>query len=234
MTPANGLPREEATIWAGRRLPAWPESEAEFISELQSGSEAAFDWLVRHYHAQVYGLVLGILGDRTDAADVTKKVFLKAFSGIGRFQQISSLKTWLYRISVRQALKQRRWFCRCYRRRSSMEASVGDKSLPERLESTDSFPFDELAKREAQQAVQEALRRVPWVYRSALILRDLEGLSYEEVAEVLEVSVGTAKSRILRGRRTLGEAPERILAAAFLAVLIAPPSLTQRRTIQLG
>jgi RNA polymerase sigma-70 factor, ECF subfamily len=234
MTPANGLPREEATIWAGRRLLAWPESEAEFISELQSGSVAAFDWLVRHYHAQVYSLVLGILGDRRDAADVTKKVFLKAFSGIGRFRQISSLKTWLYRISVRQALKQRRWFCRCHRRRNSTEAGLEDSSVPERLESTDSFPFDELAKREAQQAVQEALRRVPRLYRAALILRDLEGLSYEEVAEVLEVSVGTAKSRILRGRRALGEAPERILAAASLAALIAPPSLTQRRTVQLG
>ncbi len=232
MIPANDLPREGATIWTGRAL-ARPESEAEFISELLSGSEAAFDWLVRRYHAQVYGLVLGMLGDRDDAAEVTKKVFLKALFGIGRFRQISSLKTWLYRISVREALKQRRWFCRCYRRRNSTEASLGD-SVPERLESTDSFPFDELAKGEAQQAVQEALRRVPRLYRAALILRDLEGLSYEEVAEVLEVSVGTAKSRILRGRRALGEAPERILAAASLAVLIAPPSLTQRRTIQLG
>lgn len=99
-----------------------------------------------------------------------------------------------------------------------MEASVEDNSLPERLESTGSFPFDELAKREAQQAVQEALRRVPWLYRAALVLRDLEGLSYEEVAEVLEVSVGTAKSRILRGRRALREAPEPIFAAASLTV----------------
>lgn len=196
---------------------------AEFISELQSGSEAAFDWLVKHYHAPVYGLVLGILGDRNNATEVTQAVFLKALFGIGRFRQISSLKTWLYRISVREALNQWPWFCGYRRRQSAVEATVGDSSVPGRLDSTGSFSFGDLAKRDAHQAVQEALSRVSRVHRAALILRDIEGLSYEEVAEVLEVSVGTAKSRILRGRRALRDATELIFATASITVAGVSP-----------
>lgn len=218
MIPANGLRREGATIWTGRRAPAGPASEAEVIAGLQSGSEAVFDWLVRHYHAPVYGLVWNILADRNDAAEVTQAVFLKALFRTGRLGQISSLKAWLYRISVREALNRLPWFCRYARRQRSAGATHGDHRMPEQLESTGSFPFDEPAKRGAHQAMQEALKRIPRRYRAAVILRDLEGLSYEEVAEVLEVSVGRAKSRILRGRRALRDVREPIFATASITV----------------
>ena len=90
----------------------WGCDEAELVSRLQSGSEAAFDWLVTHYHSNVYNLVYGILPDRADAADVTQDVFLHAFRGIRGFRQGSSLKTWLYRISVRVvAGGSWRWWC---------------------------------------------------------------------------------------------------------------------------
>lgn len=205
-------------MWTGRRALARPASEAEVVSELRRGSEAAFDWLVRHYHAQVYGLVLGISGDRNDAAEVTRKVFLKALFGIGRARQIRSLKMWLYRISVREALNQRPRFWLFHRRQSAVDATCGDESMPEGWEPTGSFPFSDSAKWEAHQAVQKALNRVPRVWRAALILRDVEGLSYEEVAEVLEVSVRRAKSRILRGRRELRDVPEPIFATASITV----------------
>jgi RNA polymerase sigma-70 factor, ECF subfamily len=187
------------------RVLPWGQDEAELVTELQAGSDSAFDWLVTHYHAAVYNLVYGILSDAADAADVTQDVFLKAFRGIRGFRRGSSLKTWLYRIAVREALNQRRWWWRHHRRQASIDAETEDGHAALELEDTESTPYEQLAARELQVAIRGALASVPEQFRSAVILRDLEGLSYEEVAEVLEVSVGTVKSRILRGRRALRE-----------------------------
>jgi len=184
---------------------AWGGDESELVTELQSGSEAAFDWLVTHYHGPVFNLILGMLGDPTDAADGTQEVFLKAFKGIRQFRRGSSLKTWLYRIAIREALNHRRWFKRHLQKNISIDAEPEDGQARMEIEDLQATPIDQLASREIQAVVQQALGRVPDVFRSAVILRDLEGLSYEEVAEVLECSVGTVKSRILRGRRALKE-----------------------------
>ena len=184
---------------------SWGRDESELVTELQSGSEAAFDWLVTHYHVPVFNLILGMLGDPADAADGTQEVFLKAFKGIRQFRQGSSLKTWLYRIAIREALNHRRWFKRHLQKNVSIDAEPEERQARIEIEDLHATPFDQLASREIQAVVQQALARVPDVFRSAVILRDLEGLSYEEVAEVLECSVGTVKSRILRGRRALKE-----------------------------
>jgi RNA polymerase sigma-70 factor (ECF subfamily) len=184
---------------------SWGRDESELVTELQAGSEAAFDWLVTHYHAPVFNLILGMLGDPSDAADGTQEVFLKAFKGIRQFRQGSSLKTWLYRIAIREALNHRRWFKRHLQKNVSIDAGPEEGQARMEVEDLHATPFDQLASREIQAVVQEALAQVPDVFRSAVILRDLEGLSYEEVAEVLECSVGTVKSRILRGRRALKE-----------------------------
>lgn len=189
----------------------WTEDEAELTSELRSGSEAAFDWLVTHYHRPVFGLVAGILCDPSEAADVTQEVFLKAFRGINGFREGSSLRTWLYRIAVREALNHRRWFMRHLRCLRPMES--GEDEAPLDFEAHEASPFDQLATREVEQLVRQALGKLAEGYRAAVILRDLEGLSYEEVADVLDVSVGTVKSRILRGRRTLREILEPVFAA---------------------
>ena len=184
---------------------SWGRDESELVTELQAGSETAFDWLVNHYHAPVYNLILGMLGDTADAADAAQEVFLKAFKGIRAFRQGSSLKTWLYRIAIREALNHRRWFKRHLQKNVSIDAEPEDGSAPLDIEDLGATPYDQLASHEIQVAVQNALQQVPDVFRSAVILRDIEGLSYEEVAEVLECSVGTVKSRILRGRRHLKE-----------------------------
>lgn len=201
----------------------WPQDEAGMMEELRSGSEAAFDWLVTYYHAPVYGVISGILRDPNDAADVTQEVFLKAFRGIRGFRQGSSLKTWLYRIAVRESLNYRRWFWRHLRFQTSIDEEQDGTTIE--LEDSGCSPFEELAAREIQHVVQHALGEVAPVFRAAVILRDLEGLSYEEVAEVLDVSVGTVKSRILRGRRMLREILEPVLVphksapnAAFLSL----------------
>jgi RNA polymerase sigma-70 factor, ECF subfamily len=193
---------------------SWGRDESELVHELQAGSETAFDWLVTHYHAPVYNLILGMLGDTSDAADGTQEVFLKAFRGIRKFRQGSSLKTWLYRIGIREALNHKRWFKRHLQKNVSIDAEpeVGREHIE--IEDLGATPFDQLAALEIQGAVHGALQQVPDAFRSAVILRDLEGLSYEEVAEVLECSIGTVKSRILRGRRALREILEPLLSDA--------------------
>jgi len=190
---------------------SWGGDEAELVTELQAGSETAFDWLVTHYHGPVYNLILGMLGDTADAADAAQEVFLKAFKGIQSFRQGSSLKTWLYRIAIREALNSRRWFKRHLQKNVSIDVENDEGYNAIDLEDLSATPFDQLAAQEIQVAVQGALLQVPEVFRGAVILRDLEGLSYEEVAEVLDVSVGTVKSRILRGRRALKEILEPLL-----------------------
>jgi RNA polymerase sigma-70 factor (ECF subfamily) len=208
-------PGEAATVVADlARVFPWGQDECGFVAELQAGSESAFDCLVTHYHALVYNVLFGMLGNPADAADATQEVFLKGFRGIRSFRRGSSLKTWLYRIAIREALNHRRWWWRHQRREVPID---GDESkdqpaldLPDPRDS----PFDRTATRELQAVVHRALATVPEVFRSAVILRDLEGLSYEEVAEVLDVSVGTVKSRILRGRRALAEALKPVLDEA--------------------
>jgi RNA polymerase sigma-70 factor (ECF subfamily) len=190
----------------------WGRDEAALVTELQAGSDAAFDWLVTYYHGSVYNLAYGILSDAADAADVTQEVFLCAFRGIGGFRRGSSLKTWLYRISVRQALNHRRWCWRHQRQQVSIDAEERDGSTLE-LQDAEATPFEQCATHEMQVTVRRALAAVPALFRSAVILRDLEGLSYEEIAEVVDVSVGTVKSRILRGRRILKEILDPLLRA---------------------
>src|SRR6266446_881550 len=192
---------------------SWGRDESELVTELQAGSETAFDWLVTHYHGPVYNLILSMLGDTSDAADGTQEVFLKAFRGIRNFRRGSSLKTWLYRIAIREALNHKRWFKRHLQKNVSIDAEPEEGHAHIEIEDRGATPFEQLAAMEIQVAVRGALQQVPDVFRSAVILRDLEGLSYEEVAEVLECSIGTVKSRILRGRRALKDLLEPLLGA---------------------
>jgi RNA polymerase sigma-70 factor, ECF subfamily len=209
----------------------WGRDEAELVTELQAGSDAAFEWLVTYYHASVYNLVYGILSDAADAADVTQEVFLRAFRGIRGFRRGSSLKTWLYRISVREALNHRRWCWRHHRQQVSIDDDSNGTSAALELEDLDATPYDRLATRETQLSVRKALSQVPDVFRSAVILRDLEGLSYEEVSEILEISVGTVKSRILRGRRALRELLDPLLHAERTPIGAAQEAPITERTI---
>jgi RNA polymerase sigma-70 factor, ECF subfamily len=220
--PGNNIGSERPAVSDWASALSWGRDEAELVHELQAGSETAFDWLVTHYHAPVYNLILGMLGDTSDAADGSQEVFLKAFRGIRKFRQGSSLKTWLYRIAIREALNHKRWFKRHLQKNVSIDAEPAEGQARIEIEDLAATPFEQLAAREIQMAVQGALQQVPDVFRSAVILRDLEGLSYEEVAEVLECSVGTVKSRILRGRRALKEILEPLLSETKPSEKISP------------
>src|SRR5437879_7461808 len=148
--------RKAASVSEAARVLSWAQDETELVTELQGGSDAAFDWLVTHYHAAVYNLICGRLGELADAADVTQEVFLKAFRGIAGFRRGSSLKTWLYRIAIREALNHRRWSWRHLRQQISIDAENDDGQAPLELEDLGATPFDQLATREIQAAVQQA------------------------------------------------------------------------------
>jgi len=184
--------------------------ESSIVAELKSGSEDAYAWLIAHYHQQVYSLVYRIVSDPADAADTTQEVFLKVFRGMRHFQGESSLKTWIYRIAVHEACNRKRWWFRHKRREMSLEPSIdatpdgsSGPALKDLLEDHSDTPFDSLAHEEVRARVEEELRKVAEPFRTTVILRDIEDLSYEEIAEVTETSLGTVKSRLTRGREML-------------------------------
>jgi RNA polymerase sigma-70 factor (ECF subfamily) len=180
--------------------------ESAVIAELKAGSEEAYAWLIGQFHQPIYGLIYRIVNDPSDAADTTQDVFLKVFRGMKHFHGESSLKTWIYRIALHEAANRRRWWFRHKAQEMQIEpidTGECEFSGEDRLVDHGESPFEKFAHTEVRAAVEEALQRVPEPYRTALILRDLEEMSYEEIAEVLGISLGTVKSRITRGRDAL-------------------------------
>ncbi len=193
--------------------------EASVVAELKAGSEAAFSWLIAHYNQPVYSLVYRVLEDPSDAADTTQEVFLKVFRGIKSFNADSSLKTWIYRIALHEASNRRRWWFRHKFRETSIEANPerDDEShayaMKDTLVDEGKSPLQNVFEDELRERVETELRALPEPYRTTVILRDLEELSYEQIAEVMHISVGTVKSRLVRGREALRKRLERHLPA---------------------
>ena len=180
--------------------------EASVVAELKAGSEEAYAWLIAHYHQPIYNLVYRVLNNPADAADTTQEVFLKVFRGMKRFHGESSLKTWMYRIAIHEASNRRRWWFRHKSRETTIEPESQETAgggLKETLVDESQSPLEDLAQEEVRARVEQELRNVPEPYRTAVVLRDIEDLSYEEIAEVLQVSLGTVKSRLTRGRNAL-------------------------------
>jgi RNA polymerase sigma-70 factor (ECF subfamily) len=185
--------------------------EASVVAELKAGSEEAYAWLIAQYHQPIYSLVYRILNEPADAADTTQEVFIKVFRGIKRFNGESSLKTWIYRIALHEASNHRRWWFRHKAKETSMEpADNGETSesgpglgLKDTLVDEGVSPFESIVQGELRTRVEQELQQVQEPYRTTVILRDIEELSYEEIAEVMETSLGTVKSRLMRGREAL-------------------------------
>ena len=184
--------------------------EASVVAELKAGSEPAYAWLVAQYHQTVYSLVYRIVNDAADASDTTQEVFLKVFRGMKRFNGQSSLKTWIYRIAVHEASNRKRWWFRHKSRETTLEPTgICDcednprLGLKDTLADQSSSPFEDAAKAEVRARVESELAKIAEPYRTTVVLRDIEDLSYEEIAEVMQVSLGTVKSRLVRGRDAL-------------------------------
>src|SRR6185312_10685500 len=174
--------------------------EAALIAELQAGSEEAFAWLITRFHQPIYSLLARTVQDRADAADLTQEVFVKVFRKIGSFHGESSLRTWIYRIALREASNQRRWWMRHKQQEIPIEQELTGPGgrpplhLKEVLIDPAESPFDAAERAENRERVERALLGVPEPYRTTLILRDVEGFVYEEVAEMQGVNLGTVKS----------------------------------------
>jgi len=178
--------------------------DAVLVRALREGSESAYETLLLRFQQPVYNLALRLLNDPSDASDVVQEVFLKIFRNVGHFRGQSSLKTWVFRITINEAHNQRRWFFRHRNREVGIEDETDDsRSRAEVLADAGQSPFDYVFDQEKQALIEAALARINPTFRSAVVLRDITDLSYEEIAEVLQVSLGTVKSRILRGREAL-------------------------------
>ena len=183
--------------------------ETALIAELRAGSEEAFAWLIARYHQPIFSLLARTVQDRADAADLTQEVFVKVFRGVGNFHGESSLRTWIYRIALREASNQRRWWARHRQQEVPIEQEMteGDACNPVRLKEMlvdpSESPYDAAVHQENRSRVEAALAKVPEPFRTTLILRDIEGFVYEEVAEMQGVNLGTVKSRLVRGRACL-------------------------------
>jgi RNA polymerase sigma-70 factor, ECF subfamily len=179
--------------------------EEKLIEGLQLGAEEAYEYLIAHHQQPVYNLVYRLVEDPGDVNDIVQEVFIKVFRYIGSFGGRSSLKTWIYRIAVNEAHNQRRWFGRHRKREVGLENEdgVNGRSYGDCLPDPSRSPYDITLDGETMNLVEESLAQVKPVFREAVVLRDVEDMSYEEVAQVLQVSLGTVKSRILRGREAL-------------------------------
>ena len=174
------------------------------VSGLQAGDEAAYEQLIERFQSPVYNLAYRLLNDQADASDVVQEVFLKIFRNVGQFRGDSSLRTWVYRIAVNESHNRRRWLFRHRRGETGIEETFEDSDGREKpLMDAGETPFDFTMNREAQLLLEAALAEINPVFRTALVLREVEDMSYEDIAEILEVSIGTVKSRIVRGREAL-------------------------------
>jgi RNA polymerase sigma-70 factor (ECF subfamily) len=185
-----------------------PSAEEQFLERLRAGEATAFNRLVEERHGDIYALLYRLTEDAEDARDLTQETFLQAFRNIANFRGDADLRTWLYRIAVNQARNRWRWWKRRRRDRTfSLDAPAGagsDAPLSAGLPSeTAADPERQALARERERALHAALRSLARPYREVIVLRDIEGLSYEEVALALSLNVGTVKSRLSRGRNEL-------------------------------
>ncbi|MHC4931285.1 MAG: sigma-70 family RNA polymerase sigma factor [Planctomycetota bacterium] len=194
----------EAPITSNKSEPE-PGSDETLVSRARSGDTAAFDALILRHQDRVYNMAYRMLGNREDALDLSQEVFITVFRGLGRFEAKARFSTWLYRVTVnrcRDALRRRGSVK--HTRPQSLDAARDGES-PREIASTGRPPPEEAMGREVRERVEGAIGELPEDTREVLILRDREDLSYEEIAEILAIPVGTVRSRLNRARTLLRE-----------------------------
>jgi len=195
------------SVAAAAEIEVRPTPDDQFLERLRRGEAAAYERLVAEHSGDVYALLFRLTSDAEEARDLTQETFLRAFQSINRFRGDASLKTWIYRIAINQARNRWRWWRR--RRRDvtvSLDATDDHRERPlaATLPMENSLsPEQETLARERESQLREALLGLRSSFREAVILRDVEGFSYEEIAATLQISIGTVKSRIARGRLEL-------------------------------
>jgi RNA polymerase sigma-70 factor (ECF subfamily) len=183
-----------------------PKPDLQFIERLKNGEAAAFNLLIRERSGEIYGLLYRLTQNAEEARDLTQETFLRAFQNIGHFRGDADLRTWIYRIAINQARNRWRWWRRRRRDATISLGATDDRGQP--LIATlqadrASNPEQATLNREREKVLNAALQGLSRPYRETVVLRDIEGFSYEEIAATLEISVGTVKSRLARGRQEL-------------------------------
>ena len=183
------------------------EGEKLLIEQAQNGDREAFEELVRRHDRDILRLAFHMLGNREEAREVFQETFLKAYRSLHRFRFESSFYTWIYRIAINQARNRWRWWRR-RRRDATVSLDSPDGLYGQPLHATlraeqTSSPEQEALDHERERALRRALQNLGRAYRETVVLRDIEGFSYEEIAATLEISIGTVKSRLSRGREQL-------------------------------
>jgi RNA polymerase sigma-70 factor (ECF subfamily) len=177
-------------------IPSGEQTDLDLAQRHRYGDSAAFEEVYRRFGSMVYNLALRLAGDPDEAADLTQEVFVRAFRHLGKYRGGASLKTWLYRVALNHCRSRLR------RRRRRLLLPLAPEAQ-ESLADPDRGPEQSALAHDLGRCVERALAALPPVFREAVVLRDLEGLSYEEIARILRVRLGTVRSRIARGREQL-------------------------------
>ena len=176
-------------------------TEQELVHSAQKGDTSAFGQLVEAHQSKIYTLCYRMTGNAEDAADITHEVFLSAWRSLSRFQVQSSFGTWIYRLSTNASID----FLRREKRRQVLSMTMEEDSEERQAQVPDErySPHRLLEQKEARQAVANALAALSPEHRQVLVLREMEGLSYQEIGRLLDLEEGTVKSRIARARLAL-------------------------------
>jgi RNA polymerase sigma-70 factor (ECF subfamily) len=207
--PTSALPLEELLSLEreGREPAGWSLDEAALIDRCLSGDDTAYDQIVQRYGDMVFNLAYRFLGRHDEAIDLSQEVFLQIYRKLASFRRDASLRTWIYRIVINRAKNRQRW----WKRRFAEMTAVHLDELEERsnwelaapVNGNGVSPHKALLRKEIGHLLRQAIDRLPFDQRSILLLKEIEGLSYDEIAETLELPLGTVKSRLARARRSL-------------------------------
>lgn len=177
-------------------------SDLDLIRQCRGGAAEAFGVLVERHQDRLYAALVRMLGSAEDAREAAQDAFVHAYQKLDTFQGNSAFSTWLFRIAVNAAFSRRR---RSKRYRTSLDGAPGEVGYDPADTRTDADPAQPLEQSETQKLVREALAALPDDYRTALLLKEMDGFRYEEIAEIVGVPIGTVRSRIHRARNELRE-----------------------------
>ena len=178
-------------------------SDTELIQRVQTGQRAAFDVLVRRYQQKVFNLVLRYVREPMEAEDVTQEAMIKAYRALPGFRGDSAFYTWLYRIAINTAKNRLSAASRKMFERLPVDEDGDSTAFVDSRLSDDATPERVLLSEEIQDTVNQAMQELPDELRQAIVMRELDGLSYEEIAQAMECPVGTVRSRIFRAREAI-------------------------------
>ncbi len=183
-------------------------SDKEIVERFNSGDNSVFSVLADRYLNKAYQIAYGILGNKQDAEEVSQDVFVRIYKALTKFRGDAEFSTWMYRIAVNLAKNKYRWNkSRGSKKNISIQASLGNDedsfSLEDRISDESPLPDEKVELSEFEQNIMDEIEELPELYREALILRNVEEMSYEDIAKVLGCKLGTIKSRIARAREEL-------------------------------